>query len=352
MTKNVAATPQAFRNQFFMLLYESKRVLVTSHIKPDDDSIASVLVMAHLLSTQFPQLTVDLLYTGEPYDRWLSFAEYKRIQFVSDIADSITSYDTAIFLDGGTYGRFSRQPDALRQSAIKTVCIDQHASPSDNFDLAWIKPAAATTAHLYDLFFKDNMQAVSPELAKILLMGITGDTGHFQFVRPEETQVIEASAMLIQRVGKSISELEESYDTHSADAFALVQAFVAQSKVVEVSGWPPYMTSFISREIADLYAQSDIEVASAIYISHFGRFLRQAPWGVVLYPTDGGNVAISLRSRHNGGVLVRRIAERMGIGGGHDLAAGGMFQSQGTPLNPEDCLAEIAVWLAQNPKAE
>ena len=45
---------------------------------------------------------------------------------------------------------------------------------------------------------------------------------------------------------------------------------------------------------------------------------------------------------------VREVAEQMGIGGGHDRAAGGTFREGGKVLDSKECLDKILDWLNEN----
>lgn len=62
-----------FKRSFFEIISESKKVVITAHISPDDDSIASVLSTYTILSREFPDKDIKILYSGPKVERYNIF---------------------------------------------------------------------------------------------------------------------------------------------------------------------------------------------------------------------------------------------------------------------------------------
>ncbi len=330
------------------LAQTAQSILVTSHLKPDDDSISSVLGMYQWVTANFPDKRIEMYYSASPQERWRYFENFDQIKFIPDIATVIHDFDLVIFLDGNQYSRFTVNPEMILSSRARKVCIDHHASPPDTFDLAYIQLAPSTASLVYDLFFANDK--VSPRLAEIFLLGIVGDTGFFRFIYPRDAELFATAGKLVQAANKSIGELEEYYQLYSQETFVILQEFLKNASIERIEGWPPVLVSFISRQFSQQFSQAQIEKACSKYISHYSRTIKDAPWGVVFYPLEDGNVVISLRSRKSDGINVRQVVEGMGIGGGHDLAAGGMFRADSHEMvMPERCMQTFKDWLRSHP---
>jgi len=277
-------TESDFTKQFFALTDKAQSLLITAHIKPDDDSIASVLVMYNLLSQRYPNKKIEMQYSGSAQDRWAYFENFNLIHFVPDISDKINNIDLIVLLDGNTYNRFSQQHETLAGSSAKKICIDHHASSPDNFDLAFIKTAPATASLLYDLFVV-NKTKIEPRLAELFLLGIVGDTSYFRFIEPSQANLFSTIQTLVQNTNHSIGQLEEYYQPYSQSVFAILQELLKNAEVKTIIHWPPVLVSYLPRNFCSVYKQEDIIAACSKFINQYSGMLNDAPWGIVLYPS-------------------------------------------------------------------
>lgn len=189
-SKKTTNTMENFRKSFFELIDKSPSIIITSHISPDDDSIASVLSMYSIISNYTTNVDIRIVYTGkmgeESIKRYCHFSNFEKIEFTNDLVENIKSGDTVIFLDGSQYARFTNQPEKIGDNNI-LICIDHHSSPSDNFTLQFIESSIPSNAeNIYRIFFSEKEPSV--EIAKCLLLGILGDTGGLRYVRPNQSE--------------------------------------------------------------------------------------------------------------------------------------------------------------------
>ena len=81
-----------FRKSFFELIDVSSSIIITSHISPDDDSIASVLSMYDVVTKYKSDVQVRIVYTAEKSNevvgRYGTFQNFEQIEFVDDVAKS------------------------------------------------------------------------------------------------------------------------------------------------------------------------------------------------------------------------------------------------------------------------
>lgn len=339
-----------FKRDFFALTDTAQSIVVTSHISPDDDSIASVLAMYRLLTDKYPDKSVRMVYTGEQAGRYQYFQNFDRIEFVEDLADHLEGVDTLIMLDGGGFGRFTARPEAMDSFTGKTICIDHHHNPTSRFDLSLICPSVYSTSEILYLQFFKELQ-ISKQLAEILLLGILGDTGNFAYLDSSQTETFVTAKHLVEISGVRIQELQSHYRLLSPRVFTGVQELVKNTEFRQVVGWPDLQTSRVEREFIGRmhYTDKEISEASGIYVGHFLQAIVGYGWGFVISPKLDGSCGISLRSLPKS-VNVRELVERMGIGGGHDRAAGGTFKvgEDGKPREVDECLEEVLEWMREN----
>ena len=101
-----------FKQKFDELVTNHKgRIVITSHINPDDDSISSSLsVYTYLKDILKITNSVEIYYSNNPVDRWNTVKYFKQVKFVKDIDEILTNRDLLILLDCQGYYWASLQP--------------------------------------------------------------------------------------------------------------------------------------------------------------------------------------------------------------------------------------------------
>ncbi len=336
---------QEFRDKFFQLVVEAERVLITSHISPDEDSFSSVLFVYHMLTVKFPEKNIRMAYTGEPVPRFSSFKNYDKIEFLLDVADVSSESDLLIMLDGGQYSRFSRKPEILKQVS-KSITIDHHASALDDFMLCFVDTKATSNAELlYSIFSGD--VAIQKENAEYILLGILGDTGNLLFVKPEQMQVFDIVKRLLLIADTSIEMFQSRYRSISLREFELMKILIKNTTFADISGWPAVHYTFIEKQEAEKYTDVEVSSATAMYVARYLRIIGQYSWGFAVTPRTSGDFHASFRSLP-GSVNVRKMAEQMGVGGGHDRAAGSSFKEVDGYGSASAVIEKILDWMKEN----
>lgn len=343
-----------FKNKFFNLVENAQNILITSHIHPDDDSIGSVLSTYSFLSEKYPNKKTKIIYSQEFSDTWAYFENFDKIESVDDIANIINEFDLIIFLDSCEYNRFSDFPEKInifisKNSNLKTICLDHHANQSSQFNLLLKNiDASSTTEFIYFLFGED-LAKISSRICETLLLGILGDTGYLQFIRPSQSHIFSVVQRLVTDGAINIQTLKSKYSTYSEKVFKIIQEYVRNSQTKKIPNWPKFFYSFIEKDfiIQGRFTDIEISTASHIFIQTFATALTETSWGMKINPDLNGDISISLRSRP-GSVIVKDIVQQMEIGGGHDRAAGGTFKKVEKDLTVSGSFEKIFDWMRKH----
>lgn len=338
---------EEFVKKFDQIISGVATAVITSHISPDDDSIGSTLALYGYMNKRYPKLDLKILYTGKHVDRYDNFVNFNQIKFVGDIADEFSS-DLLIVLDGGQYSRVTRKPDVLKTKARRSICIDHHSSPPDDFDLKYIDSDASSVS---DIIFRLFLQTeTDTKILECVLLGILGDTGTFQYINHKQTYIYDIVKKIQELCQIEIPTFKAKYELKERIVVDVITEFLANTQYHHVNDWPDFTLTYVAREVFDKYKcdENDISEASHWYMSEFMRMVKGYTWGIICFPKKDGKYGFSLRSLP-GSVSVRNLVERMGKGGGHDRAAGGTFDPVGgNPVTHEEVINYLLDWLTKN----
>lgn len=334
---------QEFTNKFFELITQANRIIICGHMYPDEDAVSSTLAVYEIIQQKAPGKKVRMIISSEPTDRYKSFKNFDKLEFVPDVADVVQPSDTLIMVDGSQLYRFSRQPEKL--ATVKTrICIDHHASPVEDFTLSMVVPTAPAAAEVVYRSLAGNV-SMSKELAEIFLLGIFGDTGTLAYIKPNQLETLPLVKDLLGIADVEVQEFIARYDTISQREFTVFKEFCKNTMFGKADGWPNFQYAFLTSDFVkqSAYTNSELTHGSEIYKDTFLRKVSDYPWGFMLKPTPEGRVSISCRSLP-GSVNVRDVMERMQLGGGHNRAAGGEVASN----DEQKVLAQVLDWISNN----
>lgn len=342
---------EIFKEKFDKLVKNSRRVVITAHTSPDDDSISSVLIIhAYLTSIlKLDSQLVKIIYTGIRSSRWNYFKNYEQVDYVDDLVNHITSTDLLIILDSKVVSRISQYPEKLQNLKLKTICIDHHKSDNpDDFDLYLSYPQVKFSSNaelLYTIFLKDYLKNLDRELCEIILLGILGDTGNFRFINKESLSAFGAATELIYQGDISLDELRSKYEKIPQRNVEIFSKLLNNLTSVKIPNWPRVYYSFLDLKSLEGYNKNDLSGGSKYFIFYFLKQIEGVEWGFIIKPSLVNDEWSVTFVSTPGSVNVRIIAEALN-GGGHDGAAGGKFISQGkVALTYEDCLNSVFDYL-------
>lgn len=316
----------AFLQLLHKKLTESKKILITSHKGPDDDSISSVLGVYHFIRARYPQVEIRVCYASGLTMRWEYFSGYDKIEYGVN-PSQITDVDMVLMTDACQWSRVSTDESFPEHFQDKIFAIDHHVNAPEEGIVAYVDSVSSSCAELiYEMLYKES--ALSKEVAEVILLGILGDTGSFTYINPQQTRAFIIAERLVREGGVNIQSMKASYMGYSETVYRILAFLMNRTEIIHDDIWGTYSVSYIEREEALAFTDDDNEVhtaASGIYANTYTKSITGVTWGFVIYPSlieDRYNV--SARSLPIG-VSVKNIFQELGVGGGHILASGGKF---------------------------
>jgi len=277
-----------------------RRLVVTSHARPDGDGIGSALACAQILRVMGKDAEV-VMHDGVPriYQN-LPFAD-RAIQ-----ADVVPQNDAVVLLECDSIKRTGLQ--GLGECFL--INIDHHVSGRNFANINWIDSTVMATAELVFRLARLACVPVDRDIATCLYTGLMTDTGSFMFEGTNEHTFTVARDLVLAGADPALCA-RHIYFGHSTAKMRLLGAALSNLHREGPLAWiwvtQEQMHRFGARE-EDCeglvnYALSMADVRVAI-------FFRELP---------DSRYRISLRSK--GEVNVSTVAEYFG-GGGHKCASG------------------------------
>jgi len=324
-----------FRTEFNSFVKtHTQRIVITSHVSPDDDAIASVLATFYYINNylEISEDRIKIIISGPKEPRWSYFKNFEKIEFVEDIYKSLVADDLIIVLDTKELDRITNFPEKIQGLRLKSICIDHHKSDlkeGTTYYKILSYPEITYTSNaeaLYWLFFHSFRTKLSKEICEILLLGIYGDTGSFTYITGKGgTSSFIAAKNLIEAGNIEVESLKSEYSKLKLGSLKVLGILLKNLAEQKIEGWPPFVVSFIEKTESNKF--TDEEYSNGVGI--FKRYLNtieDLDWGFYLrYNRQEKAWGISFRAK-KGSVNVREIAEHFG-GGGHDQAAGGKLEA-------------------------
>lgn len=150
----------------------SQRIAITSHLRPDGDSVCTGLALLRLGEVLGKKVRfINRDPTPFPFNQ---MPEAKRIE-IGQIRDR--AFDVVVLLECASVARSGQENI---HSCFK-INIDHHYSNDSYADLNWIDPEASAVGEMVFLLCEKTRLPVTPEMAGHLYCAIVSDTGSFQF---------------------------------------------------------------------------------------------------------------------------------------------------------------------------
>jgi bifunctional oligoribonuclease and PAP phosphatase NrnA len=320
-------TPTATRNpalsQICDAIHARKRFLITSHTKPDGDSIGSQLAMAYALEVLGKE--VRIVNADPAPEHYLDFPGVSRIEITRGIME--TDIDALIVMESGDLARTGIAGLEGRFS----INIDHHQGNARYASLNWIDESAAACGEMVFDLIEALGVPLTIEIATHVYLAILTDTGSFHYsnITPKTfdicRQTVEAGvnpAAMARRV----------FDQNSFGKLKLIGALLDE------------MDLLADGRLAAMYLNDDILNATGTTYNDTEGLINlpltaREIQAVVFFKLGAdGDIHVSMRSKYD--VDIRAIAARHG-GGGHKNAAG--FKMRG-PLDAvrDGVLKEVA----------
>ncbi|MEY2918635.1 MAG: hypothetical protein RIS73_2349 [Bacteroidota bacterium] len=305
--------------QIFPLLSQPKKVVITTHQKPDADAMGSSLALYHFLNQFGHSVTVISPTNWATFLNWMPGCKtVLDFESPNDKANTaIAEADWIFCLDFNVLSRTKRMEEKLMAAKAQKVLIDHHREPQTEVFAYGISDTgkSSTAEMIYDFIIASgNEDKITPEIADCIYAGTMTDTGSFRF--PSTTASVHKMVANLKEKGLEHSRVhEELYDNFLENRFR----FIGNVLLNRMEIFYEYNTALIAIPQSDL-VKYDMRTGDTEGIVNYPLSIKGIKLAAVIIDR-GEERKSSFRSK--GGFDVNTFARKYFNGGGHFNAAGG-----------------------------
>lgn len=284
-------------------LMESRRVAVTSHLRPDGDSVCTALALAGMIESLGREAAV---INRDPTPVPFSFIpDAARIR-VGQIDPA--GFDCAVLLECADVSRSGQE----NLGGLFKINIDHHYSNTPYADINWIEPDAPAVGEMVFRLSEALGLRLAPALADHLYCAIVSDTGSFQFSNTTAS-AFEACWKLTGLGASPIRVSEMLYTNNPPEKIRLLGQVLSTLRM-NARGTIAVITMRRSHLESNNLREIDTEDITTLARSIQGVQM-------VLFFKEIAPETFRVSCRSKGGANAALVAERFG-GGGHVHASG------------------------------
>lgn len=293
------------------LFRKHSRFLITSHQRPDGDSIGSQLALAGILKVMGKETVIQ---NEDPVPENLSFLP--GAEDISPFGELPFSPEVAVVLDAPRPGRVGEIEKHL-SAAGRLVNIDHHVSNSGYGDVSWVEPESSSVGEMiYHLVTPLGLELTS-SIALPIYVAVLTDMGKFQYmVTPRSgARVLRLAAELVETGLVPYEIYKKVYNLYSMTPLK----FLAEAlSTLEFAAAGQIAFLRVSRQMLKRYEDGSDVTENLI---SYPRDIVSTRVAILFTELTEGGVKVSFRSKEPELIDVNLIASGFG-GGGHPAAAG------------------------------
>ncbi|GEP81048.1 DHH family protein [Staphylococcus kloosii] len=286
-------------NEIMEEIEQYETIIIHRHVRPDPDAYGSQLGLQGYLKAKFPHKNIYAVGEREPS---LDF-----IGTFDDIKDEVYQEALVIVCDTANSPRVSDSRYNLGQKLIK---IDHHPAVDQYGDLNYVNTEASSTSEIISDFINyfNDFSIIDGSIARLLYIGIVGDTGRFLFNNTTPHTMEVASQLLTF----DFNHNEELNNLAEKDPKLLpFQGYVLQNFDLNEHG---FCKVIITTEVLEQFNIAANE--ASLFVNTIADIKGLKIW---LFAVDEGNeIRCRIRSK---GIVINDVASDFG-GGGHPNASG------------------------------
>ena len=297
-----------------------KRVVITTHHKPDADALGSSLGFARYLQKKGHDVSI---ITPSDYPRFLFWMpdEHKVIAFEGKknkkkAAELIANAELIACLDFSVLSRLHDLAPLVEQSSCKKLMVDHHINPENFAEFVYHNDKAAATAELiYELIeLLGDKNLIDVAIGECLYAGMMTDTGSFR--HPSTTPQVHRIAANLLELGVNTNLIHRKiFDSASVSRMKFL-GFVLSEKLVVL---PEYRVAYFAVTSEELKRYNS-QTGDTEGVVNFALQIE----GIVMAAIFVDRVdAIKISFRSVEEFAVNELASTYFNGGGHKNAAGG-----------------------------
>ena len=281
----------------------SGRIAVTSHLRPDGDSLCTARALA-LMGNLLGKIVTIVNHDPTP----LPFSGFPDLAGIRIGQIRGSDFDTVVLLECADVSRSGQEG----LEGVFKINIDHHHSNSPYANINWIDPEAPAVGEMvFELSGPLGIRP-TPEIAENLYCAIASDTGSFQF--SNTTPRALAAATELARLGASpLHVAEKLYYNNSPEKIKLLGRVLS---TLTMNGRGTIAVISMFKRDAEALHLREVDTED---ITTLARSIKGVEMVMFFKEMGPETYRVSLRSK--GGTNAARVAEHFG-GGGHIHASG------------------------------
>ncbi|MCX2743155.1 bifunctional oligoribonuclease/PAP phosphatase NrnA [Mangrovivirga sp. M17] len=321
-----------------------RKIVITTHHKPDADALGSSLGLAGYLIKRGHDVQVITPSDYPGFLHWMKgnddviIYDEENAKVMDVITSKVANADLIFCLDFSCLSRINGLGELVEKSNSEKVLIDHHQNPQDFAQYVfWDTGAAATAELVYDLLVDmGESDLIDTDIAEALYSGIMTDTGSFRHSNTTK-HVHEVVGQLIGH-GADINKVSRLiYDNNSPERMK----FLGWALYENLTIVPDLETAYFSISAEDL-TRFNSKTGDTEGIVNYALSIEGVKIAAMFTEREEG-VKISFRSVTE--IAVNEIAAEHFDGGGHKNAAGGK-----SDLSLEDTVDKFLTILREHKK--
>ncbi len=298
---------------------KAQNILLHCHPSADADSVGGALAMMHVLEGMDKKVTV-IRGDSEISQGFAILPGIKKILPKNFFEIDLAQFDLFIIQDSASLDRISCIAPVVFPASLKTINIDHHITNKNFAEINLVEATyPATCQVLYDLFVAWNV-AITPEIAKCLMLGMYSDTGGFSFQNTKSSTL--ASAADLAKIAPDFTSTLSYMDNSNTPGVIAFEALALSSVTLHC-----HNSVAISAVSYDALQEKKIK-KEEIFVGIANTLKSVIGWeiGVKMVEDEPNKVKASFRTRDSGKYDVSKIAAALG-GGGHKDASGATLKT-------------------------
>lgn len=300
-------------------LIQPKKVVITTHQKPDGDAMGSSLGLYHFLVQFGHEVTVVSPTNWADFLDWMpctkKVLDYERQTIAANAA--IDTADWIFCLDFNTLSRTKKMEEKLNTTKAERLLLDHHQEPQvEKFAYGNSDTGKSSTCEMvYDFIIASgHSDKINIPVAECLYAGVMTDTGSFRF--PSTTASVHAMVAHLKERGLEHSKIHENlFDNYLENRFR----FIGNVLMNRMEVFYEYNTALILIPQQDLIKYNVI-TGDTEGLVNYPLSIKGIKLAAIIIDR-GEERKSSFRSKD--GFDVNTFARKYFNGGGHFNAAGG-----------------------------
>jgi phosphoesterase RecJ-like protein len=305
--------------QFYPILNQPFKAVITAHQKPDGDAMGSTLGLYHFLKQLGHEVTVISPTNWAQFLDWMPGVD-QVIDFEAnkkEASEIVAAADYVFCLDFNILHRTKHLEPIIRDAKALKILIDHHQqpdTPSFAFGISDVK-MSSTCEMVYDFIIQSgHSNLINLDIATCLYTGLMTDTGSFRF--PSTTASVHKIVAHLKELGLQHAKIHENiYDNSTEGRLKFMgNAFLNRMTVL-----PEFKTAIMAIPKTDIY-KFELKTGDTEGLVNYLLSIEGIKFAAIVIDREEER-KWSFRSKGNFDVNI--FARTHFEGGGHANAAGG-----------------------------